>query len=295
MENKNIMKDTDSNNNSSSVLDCPVLQRNVDLLSTTFSSSPEIFQAIIEQNESAVKAALIEQFDVNSRFLGLYSDVIDQMKEEFSLTENEANEFIPLIEGLALTYIGSSLIGTIRPAMKDFHSNFVEIDDKLETATEGLDDKLDEFEIFLSVMSADLIQIKEYRRQFENLIAARNALKSLPEFIRQSPIVQVAGIDKAVRPTNWALHLWTEGMYCLWFGLGRTIINSNDGINGRKHLMDFLEFCMRPIHEAVEYETLDNMLRKVQKEVSEQGGLSDANFKLGNSSPLRVSWSNSES
>ena len=59
-----------------------------------------------------------------------------------------------------------------------------------------------------------------------------------------------------------------KDFYAFWLSaLDRTIYNSNDGINGRKHLLEFLSDSMEPLHEAIEFETLDNMLRKVQKEV----------------------------
>ena len=56
------------------------------------------------------------------------------------------------------------------------------------------------------------------------------------------------------------LELWEKD-------LGRTLENKNEGLNGRKHLLNFLEISIEPIHEAIEFETLNNSLRKVQNSI----------------------------
>ena len=108
----------------------------------------------------------------------------------------------------------------------------------------------------------------QYMQAFNSLMAASQKLTFLPDFISTSPFAKTAEFNKPARATDRALHTWIKTLYAFWLSaLDRTIYNSNDGINGRKHLLEFLSDSMEPLHEAIEFETLDNMLRKVQKEV----------------------------
>lgn len=277
-------------------IDCHVLQRNCTKLVDELHWPPEFVSAMSGGEFGKAGKIIDEEFALNCKFLNLYANQANQMKSKFGLTTEEVEETILLLEGLAVSYVGTYNINFMRPVIKTLHSNFITLDNKLGEMIDGLEESLGNFEIVLSMISGEPETTKNYRSSFDKLVASRNELRTLPEFIRQSPLAKVTEFDKAAKPTNWSLHLWTEAIYAIWSGLlGRTIINSNDGLNGRKHLLDFMEFCIRPVHEAVEFETLDNMLRKVQNDVKKRGGLSAANFKLGSSSPFGGMWSNSES
>lgn len=277
-------------------IECPVLKSNCIKLIADLDWSPAIIAAISAGEHGKASKIISDEFDSDSKFLNLYEKHATQMKSKFKLTTEEVDETVSLLEGLALSYVGMFNINFMRPVMKELHANFVALDNKLGKMIDGLEESLEDFENVLNMISGDRVTTKKYKSAFEKLVASRNELKSLPEFVRQAPFASVTEFDKAAKPTNWPLYLWTEAVYSIWSGiLGRTIMNSNDGINGRKHLLEFMDFCIRPVHETVEFESLDNMLRKVQNEIKKDGELSAACFKLGSSSPFGGMWSKSES
>ena len=277
-------------------LDCQVLEANCKILSEKLERQPNLFRDFLNSDMKALKANLTDGFDEDDDFLDLYSNESNKLKNLFRLSDTEIVEIMPIMEGIAFSYAGTCQTQFLRPMIKQIHSKFIQLNDELAAVTEFLEDDLGGTGLMIKMLAADPSPSEEYVQALQTLIASKEKLQSFPEFITESPLAKITEFNKAARSTNWGLQLWTETLYTLWVGiLGRTVANSNDGVNGRKHLLDFLYFCMQPLHEAVEYVTLDNSLRKVQNDVTRRGGLSTPDFKVGGSSPYGALWSKSES
>jgi len=277
-------------------LDCPVLASNSKKLAFEFESHPELISALSTADPAGIVKTLEKLYSQDSKFLDLYKDLAPQMQIMFRLSGEKVEEILPILEGLAVFYIANASAATIRSVISKSHSGLVDLTKKLKSITDEVDENLDNFILFLNIMTFNPDESNRYKSAFDDLLHANKKLQTLPEYLKNSQFAKIVEFDKPARATNWGLQFWTEHLFFIWMGfLERGIKNRNDGINGRKHLLDFLEFCMAPIHEAVEFETLDNMLRKVQKDIKARAELSPSDFEVGGSSPFRVKWSNSES
>lgn len=277
-------------------LDCSVLTANCKRLACEFEEKPDFMRALLTGNPEKAIETLNHLYAPDATFLDIYKPLTKEMGHTFGFSKSKIKDVLPFLESLAVFYIGAVTAPAIRPMMSDLHSGFVELIGKLKKITDEIHGNLDNFQLLMNVFTFEVDQTENYRSAFEGLLLESEKLETLPDFFKNSVMAKIVEFDKAARSTNWALQFWTENMLLLWVGLlDREIKNLNDGKNGRKHLLDFIEFCMRPIHEAVEFETLDNMLRKVQKDVKKRAELSPSNFKVGGSSPFRAVWSKSES
>lgn len=87
----------------------------------------------------------------------------------------------------------------------------------------------------------------------------------LRQDFKNSALMQNAKAGKREPVGNLGLQQWVETIYSIWTDyLKRSTENKRDGINGRKYLLEFMSDCMAYLNPEIEYNTLDNMLRKVQ-------------------------------
>lgn len=267
--------------------ECQVLQKNLQKLQEELSRNPELINNFHKGWAHSVKVGISERYDKKISRLNIYSEHTTHIKNVLLLSDDQTDIIVPVLETLAVSYLGLTHVKTLRPIIKDLHSKFVEMSKLIDESLTGVEDNLEDIEFYIGVFSSDTQKTDEYIQSFKSLITARDQIKTLPKFIGQSEFARASEFDKAARSTNLALYTWVKAIFAVWLNiLGRTIVNSNDGKNGRKHLLEFLEISIAPLHQEIEYETLDNMLRKIQNEIKRDGELSLPNFKLGSSSPI---------
>ena len=268
-------------------VDCLILQENLNKFSDIIANNPDLLSKASQSWSIGIQTRIKEEYSLKLSNLDLYSNLASQYQRKFSFSEDEIIIVISALERLAISYLGLSQFKTTRLAIKNLHEKYTSLVRHITETSEEIEENLDAIETQLKIFSSDLKKPSEYMQAFNSLIAASHKLGSLPHFISESPFAKTAEFNKSARATDLALHTWVKSLYAFWSSaLGRTIHNSNDGINGRKYLLEFLSDAMAPLHEAIEFETLNNMLRKVQKEVKRDGGLSPLNFNLGSSSPI---------
>lgn len=278
---------TDRNFNK--LAECKVFNDNKNAYQEKIENYPALERGLENGWSKCIEAFISEKPDLECMHLNIYSGFSEKLQNRFSLTRDEALELEKNLENFALSYLSFYKFKNLRPMIKQLHSECSEINKYLDPLVDQLEEHSDSYREVLNVLSYEGLNADEYIDAFNLLVKARNKLKSLPDSIAQSPLAIGSDFKKAARSTNWALFIWVEILYAYWVNvLCRTISNSNDGINGRKPLLEFLLFCIEPLHESVEYDTLDNMLRKVQRETQKRGGLSDSDFRVGTSSPLGV-------
>ena len=268
---------------------CLVLSGNLNKFMAEIDRRPELERELIPSWESNVRRLAKEELPFNFEPLNIYPEFSKKLKTEFSISNDQAFELVNILERLAIGYLSYFQTKTLRPIIKQFHVECLDINERLGVLADEIEEKMEVYETLLSVLSCEKLNGGEYTDALKSVINARNKLKLLPDSIGHSALAKGSEFNKAARPTNWALLLWIEALYAYWINiLGRTISNNNDGINGRKHLLEFLLFCIEPLHEAVEFETLDNTLRRVQRDIEKRGGLRSPDFKIGSSSPFGV-------
>ena len=277
-------------------LTCPILRTNYEKLSRSeyYKQYAEIvfLPNFVEKFQKLVSDERI----LSSIILDCYSHTSEDLQDTFKIAPKQYAELIEFLEILAVGYIALSTQGSIRESIGQVLDLTSQLVEKLNEATLGWSENLDQYETLFLTISSDDEKSKHYSEVIQSLVEAKDKLQSLPDFIKNSQSAKMVEYGKRAQPSNSGLQIWVENVYLIWVGiLGRTIENKNDGLNGRKHLLNFMEALMLPVHEALEFSTLDNMLRKVQEDVKARGGFNHPNFVVGASSPLGVGWSNSES
>ena len=266
--------------------DCPVLQNNLKKFFEEVAKHQDIVFNTTKSWDTNIRRGLANRYDLKIGSLQIYSGRSKTLQESDSSTEIQSFEVSDMLEQLAVSYLGLTHYKSLRPHVKELHTKFVELDNAIGATIDPLEDQLNAIEGHLNIFLSEPQEKDEYMKAFKALVTAREKLKSLPESISSSPLAQATEFNKQARSTDFALYIWVKAIYAIWINkLGRTISNSNDGINGRKHLLEYLVNLMEPLHQAIEYETLDNMLRKIQNEVKRDGELSMPDFKFGRSSP----------
>ena len=266
---------------------CSVLQVNLDKFSEVLTKHPELLASMSSGWSNAIKSSIAERGNREIKPLEIYTNISDQLKKVSQLSDNQVTGTIPILESLAVSYLGISHFTYLKPHIKNLHAKFEIFNAKIETILDELEIEKEEFELLIGVFSTNPKATSQYAEAYSSLIHSHQKLKSVPDFIRKSPLARAADFKKSSRTTDKALFVWVSSIYGLWITeLNRTISNNNDGKNGRKHLLEFLALCMEPLHEAIEYETLDNMLRKVQNDFNRNGELSAFNLIGVKSSPI---------
>lgn len=268
---------------------CLVLRRNLNKFIEEINRRPDLEGELMKGWDNNVKRFVAENRSKDLQSLNIYPKFTKKLQNKFSLSHDQAFELTNLLEVFAIGYLGYFQSQTLRPIIKQFHLECINLNERLGLLTDEIEKKMDGYGVVLDVLSCEELNGDEYSEALKSLINAHKKLNSLPDSISKSPLAKGVEFNKAARSTNWALFMWVEPLYVYWVNiLGRTINNSNDGINGRKPLLEFLLFCIEPLHEAVEYGTLNNMLRKVQRDIKKRGGLRSPDFKIGSSSPFGV-------
>lgn len=280
-----------TNENYENLTNCPVLKAHIIKFMKMSDQLLDQEDTYTEEWFENIRLASLENRIEGFQSLKIYQKFSKKLQTDFSFSNGDAIELVNKLELLAIGYLGLTQSRVTAYFIKCFRLECLDLSKKLNELANELPQKIDIYEFFLSLLSYANLDVKEHTDAFNSLIKASEILKQLPDKISHSPFAKSLEFNKAAKVTNWALYIWVENLYAYWVnGLGRTIRNSNDGINGRKPLLEFLLFCIEPLHEAIEYDTLDNMLRKVQRDVKKRGGLSDPNFQLGSSSPFGVDW-----
>ena len=228
--------------------------------------------------------------------LGLYQQSKPTLRQKFGIPVELVEDVVECLEAHAVGYVSHRQSDVMRGPIKSIHETIVSFVDDLSSLSSLISDDQSDFTAFLSMASGDKDASIAYSNALSSIKQAERVLRGMPEFLLNSGFAKSLEIGKRSPRGNPALQYWVERVYSLWVQhLERKIDNSNDGFNGRIHLLDLLEFALRPLHPAVEFNTIDNMLRKVQRDVKNRGGFSHPKFSLGASSPFRAIERNWES
>lgn len=241
-----------------SPLSCPVLSKHL----VEFDKiAPIVFErhglSTIVNNENLIET----EFSLN-----IFSETAKALFENYSIPDDLFIQVESHLEMAAVTYIVTARRKTTHIAIERalLHLEKVEKSarhleqllkpnrDSWNLVFQGfgaLDEVLPDVDKLLDASLDNLLELKMLKSKFK-------AFKSLEafEYGKKAPL------------GNPGLKEWSQLMLYLWANiLRRTITNPNDGINGRKYLFHFMCDCMELIHPELEYDTIDNALRKVIK------------------------------
>ena len=197
--------------------------------------------------------------------LKLYENHFDKIATKYALPDSTHGLTKNYLELAAMMYVGlcakkefQGQIGIIAEHLKKVEKVAVQLEQLLEPGRDTWRDiykiypAIDKAEVdiddLLNTSLANLKQLKELRAQF-----LEYKMTKMAEYGKKAPL------------GNAGLEIWVKVLLGAWWDvLKRTLDNQNDGINGRSHLVHFMCDCMEVVHPALEYDTIDNMLRKVQ-------------------------------
>jgi len=241
-------------------IDCPVLQKNCRMFVERYVPTDPFVKNQQELDE--IKFGLAAK----PPSLDLYGNKIPELRKQFSLDDSDLNLLIDNLERMALGYIAEFQTIIRRKSISEMIAQITDFLQGLETSLKFVERDTQVYKALFGSFTGDNKQSAIYAESFQSLLDANETLKSLPDFIRDSETAKAMKLGIRAPIGNPALQRWTTGFYLIWTEqLDRTIENSNDGLNGRIHLLSFMEACIQPIHPALESETLNNMLRKVQQ------------------------------
>ena len=238
---------------------CPTLRANCE----SFLKKYEIEKSFVDGDGS--RESIYENIESRPPTLNLYNDLAAEISSEFAIDEPQKEEIIDLLEKTALAYIGGYQARINRKSLVEMLTQITEFTTSLEKCVQPIEKDTEYYKTIFAGLSGNEKQAKIYSQALYSLLESSETLKTLPNFLKQSEVMQTVKIGKRAPVGNPALERWTEGIYFIWTRyLGRSLENLHDGVNGRKHLLRFMEKCILPIHQSIEFETLDNMLRKIQ-------------------------------
>lgn len=249
------------------LIKCPVLKRNCEaFLVKELGNNLSNFEDGLNHKD------LSTSYAANPPILNLYDSIIGDIRTEFSLNDKIIEDVTELLEWSAITYVASYQTVMRKASLNEMLMQMTDFVADLEKCLKPVERNTRYYKAILTNLSGDETQAAVYEQSFNALLDANKTLQSLPDFVRQSKVMEAVEIGKQAPVGNPSLERWVKTMYDVWtIMLGRTIENKHDGINGRKYLLNFMEVCMRPIHEGIEANTLDNMLRKVQGHIKTLG------------------------
>jgi len=236
---------------------CPVLANNLRDL-----QAQEIFDIDINSlNQEAFKRKL-----ESISLLGIYDDIYQKLFSDHNIPENQYIEGRDIIEQAAIAYMGMSRTQIVREMLVNTET----ILNQIEAVSVKLADLIDAYSADLDIVSKltnwDAGSNQHIGELLKFISSDLTNISSIKKKLRDTDIAQLSEMGKQSPKSNMAIIHWAHMMYIFWTReLKRTLVNLNDGINGRKHLLNFMIDCMLPLHEAIEANTIDNSLRKVQK------------------------------
>lgn len=219
---------------------------------------PDILEHITKENSHLVLEKLhsFEVYDAS------YDDLANKYKFP-SPIKKELKCFLNLAAINYLSFTGQVWLKKILPV--------------IEKEIEQLTKAAERLSYYLKPMT---LWDENYNQFFDNqpvhkLINETNSnlteIMSLKEKLRGSVIGQLAKLGDHRPLGNLGLHEFIKIMWDFWHNfLGRTIVQKNDGINGRKQFLEFLGDCLEPVHPKLVEEhfidgPIDNALKKFQR------------------------------
>lgn len=248
-------------------ISCPVLKQNVENFSKQVILRPELPNSLRTGNTQDLISLVSPYFEDQYGF-NLYKNRSHEISKELKIQSNELSKVIERLESLAFFYIAGFQSFLQRKDLLDMLAKISDFAENLEKCLSGVDRDNEVTSQVLTSLTFDKAQSDIYANAFNKLFDANETIKTLPDFIKNSPVMRTLQVGKRSPLGYPILHQWTKSMLEFWEkDLGRTLENKNDGLNGRKHLLNFLEICIEPLHEAIEFDTLNNSLRKVQNSI----------------------------
>lgn len=222
-----------------------------------------------------LNAELARHFDPDSegfQSLNIYTNEISRIIDKHKIPESLVESLIEFLEIASLAYIGIAHMGQMRVYLSRVTDFTKRLTQKVEALEKLLTDDREAISAVMAIARFGEKTERDYDDIVDETLANLKKLSFIHSDFQNSKLAETIKLNSKSPIGNPGLLRWTNIIYLIWTeNLKRTIENKNDGINGRKYLLEFMFDCMQPIHPALEYETLDNMLRKVQRSKKRKG------------------------
>ena len=239
---------------------CPKLKANIERLRDSFNL-PDIEILREEPRPDNLDAIIGETFS-----LGIYLDNFDQIASEYKIPQHKFFAVKKHLELAAIVYVGLAQKKRFHKELKGIIDHLKKIESKAKALERLLEPGREDWKFLytsIALLGDDPINIDDI---LDSSLTSLSALKNLRKQFQGFEIVKSMEYGKQATLGNPGLEQWVHLLVKIWLDvLERTTINPNDGINGRIHLYHFMCDCMEPVHESLEYSTIDHMLRKVQR------------------------------
>lgn len=236
---------------------CPVLVQNIENLSNSTS-----FLKSLAAEFKEIDPEVVFQ---NYQPLNIYKPCFNAIAEKYSIPTENIGDVEKNLEATALLYLAmrqrrdwNIQVGIITDYLNKVGKKAKELELLLVPEREKIQQVFHLFSMFEDAKkTGELINSSiENLKQLQNLNASFLSL----------PAAKISSYGKQAPMGHPGLQEWVRMIFLIWTKiLNRSIENPKDGINGRIHLLDFMYDCREPLHPLLEFDTLNSMLRKVQK------------------------------
>jgi len=235
---------------------CPILAKNIKKMEEQIDFEPDT--QLLDQDFIVGEAQRIYSLEI-------YDDIYVKLFSDYKIPSEQHAESHILIEQAAIAYTGLSQTQIMRDLLARAEGKI----DKIHSAAKKLASLIEthskEFDLLSRAVNWKS-NSDYYMGDTLNAISDKlSEITLMKQTLRETNVAKIAEVGKQSPPSNMAVKHWVHAMYVFWTrNLERNLINDGDGINGRKHILNFMIECMEPLHQAIEANTIDNALRKIQ-------------------------------
>ncbi len=244
--------------------ECPTLQKNLTSaleLTHSFMSSSEA-NTVIELDFETL-GSVFDNYD--GCFLGIYDTLNQEFFDKHFIKLTAMDNVQTRLDAYAYTYLTAMSGLHLKSIFNEADDYFERLDRAIKRMELLLVPEVEKIYGVLKIFSFNDELPKRYDAIIKECLERLTKMKALRTDFKNTPLVTELSFTKQYSVKNPGLQKWMENMLYLWTKiLGRSLENKADGINGRKQLLEFAMDCMELVHPALEYHTLDNMLRKIQ-------------------------------
>jgi len=237
---------------------CPVLVQNIENL----SNSTSFLKSLAAEFKEIDPEVVFQNYEP----LNIYKTCFNAIAEKYSIPTENIRDVEKKLEAAALLYLAmrqrrdwNIQVGIITGYLNKVVKKAKELELLLVPEREKIQQVFHIYSMFEDAKkTGELINFS-----IENL----KQLQNLSSIFLSLPGAKISSYGKKAPMGHPGLQEWVRSIFLIWIKiLNRSIENPNDGINGRIHLLDFMYDCREPLHPLLEHDTLDSMLRKVQKQ-----------------------------
>lgn len=210
--------------------------------------------------------------------LGIYDHVRGKLAKQYKIPLSQINEIFEIIESASVLYVASTLTKHIPEGMENDIDRIKQLAlaaKRFKTLVEDADP------YFLDVLQmVDHVEDKQVfvpnaKEYFGDLVKKLERVIEFESNFTETKIAKAWMLGTPHRKANIGLYSWVLDMYGIWTNnLGRTMQHDPKGMSGRKRFLEFMYDCFAYVHPELEYETIENVFTRIQKDMKTRDGLS---------------------